>query len=135
MEGRNKNKINVRLKMSRKRIGLGQKQVALLLGHKSTGELSRYENGVSLPPFETAVRLEIILGVPVSQLFENFYQELRELVTEKARETKVALASSDVISKGNCSYWDDLLLPYPSDSARGLARDHTTMLANKLAYL
>jgi transcriptional regulator with XRE-family HTH domain len=135
MEDRKNNKINVRLQMSRKRIGLGQKQVARLLGHKSTGELSRYENGVSLPPFETALRLEIILGVPLSQLFENFYQELRDLVTEKAKETKVALASSDVISKRHCSYWDSLLLPYPTDSARGLARDHTTMLAKKLAYL
>ena len=64
----------------RKRMRFGQKQVAKLLGHKDTSMLSRYERGHSLPPLETALRLEIIYRVPVAFLYQAAYRELKDKI-------------------------------------------------------
>jgi transcriptional regulator with XRE-family HTH domain len=62
----------------RRRWGLSQKRVATLLGHQDTSMVSRYENGKSLPPLDTALRLEIIYRVPVAFLYYKLYASLRD---------------------------------------------------------
>jgi transcriptional regulator with XRE-family HTH domain len=64
----------------RRRKGYTQRQVAQLLGHRDASMLSRYEHGRSLPPLETALRLEIILRVPVAFLFPVMYDSLKERI-------------------------------------------------------
>ena len=82
------NKYQNELVVYRRRWGLGQKQVASLLGHRDTSMLSRYENGKSLPPLETALRLEIIYRVPVAFLYHKFYASLRDHIrAEEAMPT------------------------------------------------
>lgn len=72
--------------ITRKRMGLAQKQAAFLLGHKTTTQLSRYEKGVRIPSLKMALKLEIIYATPVRALFSELYDEVREDVREK-RET------------------------------------------------
>jgi transcriptional regulator with XRE-family HTH domain len=52
--------------------------VAHLLGHSGTSALSNYERGKRLPSLSNALRLGIILRVPVEFLFPSLYDGLRE---------------------------------------------------------
>lgn len=66
----------------RKRWGYSQKQVAFLLGHKSTWPISDYERGKRLPTLTTALKLEIILRVPVAFLYQDLYGNLKRKIRE-----------------------------------------------------
>lgn len=59
----------------RKKSGLPQKQVAFLLGHKNTTQLSRYERGARIPSLETALKLESAYNTPVRVLFSGLYDQ------------------------------------------------------------
>lgn len=74
----------------RKRMGFSQKQVALLLGHKSTWPISDYERGKRLPTLTTALKLEIILRVPVAFLYQDLYGNLKRKIraTEESPQFK-----------------------------------------------
>jgi transcriptional regulator with XRE-family HTH domain len=78
-------------KMRRNR-GLLQKQLALLIGVRSTPQISRYEHGTVLPPLETALLIEIALGVRLPELYPDLYRDLQLLVLKRSdglpRETR-----------------------------------------------
>lgn len=70
--------------LMRKKIGLEQKQVALILGHKTTNQISRYERGAKLPNLKTALKLGIIYRLPVHILLSGFYADcLKEIAKQK----------------------------------------------------
>ncbi len=62
-------KLNNYLRVCRKRAGLTQREVAFLLGLKARGAISELEKRHRVPLLRTAVTLEAIFGVPVSDLF------------------------------------------------------------------
>jgi transcriptional regulator with XRE-family HTH domain len=62
-----------------------QKQLALLVGHRYTYMVSKYEHGVSLPPLETALILEIALGVRLAELYPDLYERLQALVLTRSK--------------------------------------------------
>jgi len=64
----------------RKKNGLSQRRVALLLGHQHTTMLSKYENSHLLPPLATALRLEIIYRTRLSAMFPRLYKALEAKV-------------------------------------------------------
>ena len=66
----------------RRRMGLSQKQVARLLGHRDTSMISHYEHGRALPPLAMALRLEIVYRVPVAFLFPAMYDALKRQIRE-----------------------------------------------------
>src|ERR1700730_13396733 len=77
-------------KMRRNR-GFAQKQLALLLGHRHTHMVSKYESGISLPPLDTALLHEIALGVRLSELYVDLYQDLEIQVMKRAEMLPMAL--------------------------------------------
>lgn len=83
MTPKTKSGTNHIFKMRRNR-GLAQKQLAVLLGHRYTHMVSKYEGGTSLPPLETALLLEIALGVRLAELYVDLYQDLQLLVLKRA---------------------------------------------------
>jgi transcriptional regulator with XRE-family HTH domain len=83
MTPKTQTEVNYILNMRRNR-GLAQKQLALLIGHRYTSMLSKYERGRSLPPLETALLIEIALGVRLSELYPNLYRALTRTVVERA---------------------------------------------------
>ena len=83
MTPKTKREPNHIFKMRRNR-GLAQKQLARLLGHRYSYMVSKYEHGVSLPPLETALLLEIALGVRLSELYVDLYQDLQRLVVKRS---------------------------------------------------
>ena len=70
--------------IARQHVGLGQKTVARLLGHKSRSVISEYENGRLLPSLETALRLSVVYGRPVRELYPELYRQILK-ETEAAR--------------------------------------------------
>lgn len=80
------------LRMHRKRAGLTQGELAYLLGVQSSGKISRYERFARRPTLEAALALEIILGVPVRDLFEGVHDEVEHEVKKRARRLRRRLA-------------------------------------------
>ena len=63
-------------------------QVAHLLGHKGIPVLSNYERGERLPSLVNALKLGIILRVPVEFLFGALHDDLRDQI--RAEEDRLA---------------------------------------------
>lgn len=70
----------------RRNRSLLQKQLAVLLGHRTHRRISHYESGTAFPPFKTAVMLEIALGARLSELYPDLYRECLELILTRARQ-------------------------------------------------
>ena len=69
----------------RKRMRLGQKQVAYLMGLKSVAHVSHYECGLKMPGLKNALKLEAILSVPVSFIFASLNSQIRREIQAKRR--------------------------------------------------
>src|SRR5438132_6048532 len=93
MTPKNQTEVNFILNMRRNR-GLAQKQLAVLIGHKHTSMLSKYEHGRSLPPLQTALLLEIVLGVRLPELYPELYQTLTRQVATRAKRLPPQLRST-----------------------------------------
>lgn len=76
------------LRMHRRRAGLTQADVAYLLGVQSSGKVSRYERFARRPALETAVAFEIILGVPIGDLFAGVREDVEHEVKKRARRLR-----------------------------------------------
>lgn len=70
--------------LARKRLGLGQKQVAYLLHHKTADQVSRYEKGERVPGLKLLLQLEIIYGVPPRVLYRDYYEQLQTEIAGRA---------------------------------------------------
>jgi DNA-binding XRE family transcriptional regulator len=64
------------LHVCRKKSGLTQREVGILIGYLKDAAISRHERCTSLPPLLTAFAYEAIFGVPIGDIFAG----LRELV-------------------------------------------------------
>lgn len=82
MTPKTKRETNYIFNMRRNR-RLLQKQLAVLIGHRYTYMLSKYEHGVSLPPLETGLLLEIVLGVRLPELYPDLYARLHRDVMKR----------------------------------------------------
>jgi transcriptional regulator with XRE-family HTH domain len=74
-----------RLWIARKKIGLGQKSVARLLGHKSTSPISEYETGRLTPSLRTAFKFSIIYNCPLPDLYESLYREVEDEINDQRK--------------------------------------------------
>lgn len=73
------------LKMFRKRSGLSQQELALLLGCSSGSKVSRHEFGGREPSFETVLLYKIVFHVALDQLFTEEHQRLTAQVRKRAQ--------------------------------------------------
>lgn len=76
------------LDIYRRRMKFSQQQVARLLDHKDNSVWSKYERGDRLPSLSNALKLGIILRVPVEFLFHALHDELRDQI--RAEEERLA---------------------------------------------
>jgi transcriptional regulator with XRE-family HTH domain len=73
--------------IARKQVGLAQKSVARLLGHKTTSVISEYENGRLFPSLRTALKLAAIYNKPLTDLYSPLYREVeQELAATRPKE-------------------------------------------------
>jgi transcriptional regulator with XRE-family HTH domain len=74
------------LRTIRMRSGLSQEEVAFLLGVTSGSEVSRHEMFRRIPTLKTALSYEIILGMPVRELFAGEYEKVEAEIKARAAE-------------------------------------------------
>jgi transcriptional regulator with XRE-family HTH domain len=73
------------LRNERRETGLTQADIAALLGASWKSKVSRYERRQALPPLETALGYEAVIGKPVATLFAGMYGRVAHDVRERAR--------------------------------------------------
>ncbi|HQU07582.1 MAG TPA: helix-turn-helix transcriptional regulator [Candidatus Paceibacterota bacterium] len=78
----------------RKRAGLSQDELALLLGCRSGTKVSRYERHARTPTLETALACQAIFGVPVHELFPGMYREVEQVTHARAQTLARQLRST-----------------------------------------
>src|SRR5690349_18861952 len=84
-----KRQVQNRLALFRRRKLLKPKQVARLLGHKSTEQLSRYENGFKVPNLRTALKLASIYEVPIREMLDEYYAACLEEIRRENETTEL----------------------------------------------
>ena len=82
------------LRTHRRRCGLSQAQVAILLGAVSGTKVSRYENFTRMPSALTVFAFEIVFNQPASELFAGSYDAVRLAVQSRARRMAEQLTTS-----------------------------------------
>ena len=80
------------LRRERRSWALRQKDLAALLGVKSTTHVSRLERSKSLPSIRTAIALEVILGLPPERFLPGLYDLVEEDVMARAAKMHERLA-------------------------------------------
>jgi transcriptional regulator with XRE-family HTH domain len=63
--------------------GLRQKQLAHLLGYRSTAMISRLENGRSLPPLPVVFLMEIVLGTRVDEIYVDLFRQMEQVLMRR----------------------------------------------------
>lgn len=87
------------LRSNRKRLALSQGEVAFLLGQKSSGQVSRYEQFEHVPSLETALAYEAIFKSPLSEIFGGLYQKAEQDVAERARVLASRIGERDAAKR------------------------------------
>lgn len=73
------------LRTYRKRSGLSQKEIAFLLGCKSSAKISHYECFTRQPNIQTAFALAVIFDAPPHDLFAGLFQEVQQQIVQRAQ--------------------------------------------------
>jgi transcriptional regulator with XRE-family HTH domain len=76
-------RINNDLMIVRRNRGLNRKQVAALLGYRSTSTVARHEQGKYRPSLDVLLQLEILYRTPIAYLYPQLYQRLRSEVRNR----------------------------------------------------
>lgn len=72
-----------RLRKHRMMKGFKQQDVAKLLGHKSTCRISRWEKGLSMPSATNLIKLHILYGTLIEELyFDYVYLHKKQFITK-----------------------------------------------------
>jgi transcriptional regulator with XRE-family HTH domain len=67
----------------RRRSGLSQRELGLLLGYKNRGEVSRHEQHKASPPLSIALAYQVIYQVPVSTLFLGVHDAVKATIENR----------------------------------------------------
>lgn len=88
-------KLHNYLRTHRKRSGLSQAEVALLLGTAYRARVSRHELLTRHPEVAAVFAYEIIFRVPARELFAGAYERVERVTVERAVALAERLASRD----------------------------------------
>ena|ERR1700733_14727446 len=80
------------LRTHRKKSGLSQREVGLLLGYKTQWQVSRHERSQTAPPLRIALAYEAIFRAPVSALFAGLHTNVADAIELKLITFKQGLA-------------------------------------------
>ena len=117
----------------RKRLGYEQKQIAVLLGHKNTYQLSRYETGQRVPSFREAIKLSILYGIPIRVLFERsfryYHEELENTIKQTNLSSKINLQKNKDVY--HCSFLELMNSSRISEHDADKIRHHIKVLVEE----
>jgi transcriptional regulator with XRE-family HTH domain len=81
-----KERLHNYLRTHRKKAGLSQRDVAVLLAYSDDVAISRHEQSTTVPPLFAAIAYEIIFKTPVSVLFHGIRDATKSAITERLRK-------------------------------------------------
>jgi transcriptional regulator with XRE-family HTH domain len=84
-----------RLRSLRKKSGLTQKELAVLLGFTSDLAISRHERSKAVPHLLTALGYEVIFGAKISDQFSGLYQSVERVTEQRLQELEARLQALD----------------------------------------
>jgi transcriptional regulator with XRE-family HTH domain len=67
----------------RKKAGLSQREVGILLGYADEGAVSRHEQSKTLPPLLSAIGYEIVFNKPIAELFPGIRESVEKRIEEQ----------------------------------------------------
>jgi len=82
------------LRTHRKRLGLTQRELMLLLGCDSDTTVGRYERLSRKPDLKTALACQIIFSVSAHEVFPGIYAPVEEAVIERVRLLIVEISAA-----------------------------------------
>jgi transcriptional regulator with XRE-family HTH domain len=85
------------LKAHRRRAGLAQREIGVLLGDRSESRVGRYERGTRLPPLRIALAYQIIFGKAIADLFPDEYEAAESFVKRNAKRLRLTQAPKNVV--------------------------------------
>lgn len=104
-----KQKHQNQLALLRKRNGWRQKQIAVLLNHKTSNQISRFERGAELPTLETALKLQIIFHLPLHLIFDQCFKTCIGEIAQQIRQIRSSQSAIDLNPDFEfCSYAESL---------------------------
>ena len=121
------------LALRRKRLGYERKQIAVLLGHKTTYQLCRYETGQRTPSFKEAVKLSVLYNLPVQVLFDRYFlhcrEELEATIKQSSFGGKINLENN--LEADYCSYLESISTARFSEKSGDKVRHHIKVLVEE----
>ena len=87
----NENRLVNYVRAHRKRAGLSQLELALILGYRNEGVISRHELFRSVPPLLMALGYEVVFQTPVSELFPGLRETVENGIESSLAEFESAL--------------------------------------------
>ncbi|MCH9051733.1 MAG: helix-turn-helix transcriptional regulator [Proteobacteria bacterium] len=73
------------IRTCRKRSGLTQRDMGFLLSGRDGNSIYRYERGKQTPTLPVALACQIVLGLPVCELFIGIHEEVEAIIHKQAR--------------------------------------------------
>lgn len=129
---------NTALLRARRRRALERKQASWLLGYKGPQVLAKYERGAMQPSLPNAIKLSLIYGCEMEEIFPDTYKLAREQIFEKTRAHRLIALDRipELLNNVNrCTFEDALVDQTKVELHRGDIRDHITRLAKALAQI
>jgi transcriptional regulator with XRE-family HTH domain len=87
----NENRLVNYVRARRKRAGLSQLELAVILGYRNEGVISRHELFRSVPPLLMALGYEVVFQASVSELFPGLRDTVEEAIEGSLAEFESAL--------------------------------------------
>jgi len=70
------------IRKHRKKTGLSQREIGLLLGYKNQWQISRHERSEAIPPLPAALAYQVIFQVPVSVIFAPIHGTVSKAIED-----------------------------------------------------
>jgi transcriptional regulator with XRE-family HTH domain len=86
---------SIALKSHRKRVGLIQEDMAILIGVQSASQVSRHESSEREPDLRTAIAYSIVFDVSLRELLPKLFREIAGEVNARANRLISEIGSSD----------------------------------------
>jgi transcriptional regulator with XRE-family HTH domain len=82
------------LRTERRKSGLTQLELAILVGLTGTGQISRHERAVDPPSLRTAISYEMVFRRPLRELFPVLHDRLEHEVERRIKQLESQLQDS-----------------------------------------
>jgi transcriptional regulator with XRE-family HTH domain len=121
------------LALRRKRLGYEQKQIAVLLGHNNTYQISRYETGQRIPGFKEAMKISILYGLPLRVLFEDYIRRCRKELEDSIKQSGLAgrIDLQNALQLDYCTYLERMNSTRISEFEADKIRRHIKVLVEE----